>query len=496
MVRIVLKPTQSGKTSWLIDEMTEDILIHYLDDNTNGEIINMIISHNRNILTTQTYIRIKDRFPDLLELSSKSSQFLDVYIKITTNQCNNIICCGNKIQFNNISKIIEYALQHRKIINIYADEIDYYWHAFKNTIIDVYDEQINIIGLTASINKKMFIDSGGKLDFIHIDYPITENYNRYTDNEIITTELDDKLSLEENYIKWLDYHDFSETDNIFLAGTYKNSSHFYLKDQCFLRGICPITINQFGFNLYLKSATYPIKIEIDIENDIQSILKTIRQDYNITRPIAVIGFNSPGRGVTLQSGEFMFTHAIVLLKCINKCTLYQLLGRLTHNFKYSIRTICKIFVTEKIDKIVKEMEHKAINIHQLNIDSETVTYQTYNRLKPQTDYDVTELFNNKELCKNYLLDNIKDNTRNIPCYQLNNTNLTIKYQDPHNTSRTIDTPIVKFITRDQFKTLNWGFKSIGKANSSPRARVMPVVNTNNEVKWVGLYIKECFNITD
>ena len=38
MVRIVLKPTQSRKTAWLIDDMSANILIDHLDYNTNGKI--------------------------------------------------------------------------------------------------------------------------------------------------------------------------------------------------------------------------------------------------------------------------------------------------------------------------------------------------------------------------------------------------------------------------------------------------------------------------
>ena len=490
MVKIVLKPTQSGKTSWLINDMIDNEL-DSIEKNLNS-IISIIISHNRNILTTQTYIRIKEKFPDLLEISSKSSTFLDVYVKITTNQCNNVIICGNKIQFNNITKIIEYALQHEKIILLYADEIDFYWQTFKSTIIDIYDEKINIIGLTASVNKKMFMDSGGKLDFIHIDYPITENYNKYIDNEIILTELDDQLSLEDNYIKWLDFYTFSDTDNIFLAGSYKNSSHFYLKDKCFLRGICPITINQFGFNIYLKSAITPVKINIDIENDIQSILKVIRQKYNITRPIAVIGFNSPGRGVTLQSEEFMFTHACILLRCSNESTLYQLLGRLTHNFKNSVKNKCKIFVTEKINKKVKDMEHKAINIHKINNENEAVCYKEYKHIKNNSEYEITDIFNTEKNCRDYLSSCRVNNTVKLTAYSLSLHN-TIRYQDPQNTSRTTDTQLATFRTREQFKLLNWGFKSIGKSSSSPKARIMPVWY-NDEIKWIGIYLCEFFNI--
>jgi len=495
-MKLILKPTQSGKTKYMIDKMIEDILSEYLDNDRSREIINCIVTHNRNILTTQTAVRIKVAHPDILEISSKSNNFNQVYMEITLKKCRTITMCGNKIQILNMSKIIEFALAHNKKVRVWADEIDYYWSTFKDIIIDNYDSRIKILGLTASISNKMFLDSGGSLDFIHLDVPIGENYNRYEDNDITHVKCDEDISIIDNYKNWLNSQNFVADDNIFLPGTHKNISHEELKNDCFLRGICPITINQHGFNIYLISAITPIKIDITTDMCIEQILSDIRQKYNIDKPIAVIGYSSPGRGITIQSPNFMFTYACILVNSSNACTLYQLLGRLTHNYKNLIQNKCKIFITEKIDKIVKEMEYKAVNIHKLNTETETVTYQTYKKLKPQSEYNVTEAYDNKELCRQYLLDNRKNTIVSICCYQLNRVNNTIKYQDPNNTSRTIDTPIVKFITRDQFKTLNWGFKNIGKANSSPKARVMPVLDINNEVKWIGLYIKECFSITD
>lgn len=494
-MKIILKPTQSRKTQYMIDQMSEDILSEYLDNDRSYEIINCIVTHNRNILTTQTAVRIKAAHPDILEISSKSNNFNQVYMEITLKKCSTVIMCGNKIQILNMSKIIEFALAHNKKVMVWADEIDYYWSTFKDIIIDNYDSRIKIIGLTASVNKKMFLDSGGSLDFIHLDVPISENYNRYEDNNITYIKYDEDISIIDNHKIWLDSQNFVVEDNIFLPGTHKNISHEELKNECFLRGICPITINQYGFNIYLTSAITPIKIDITTDMCIEQILSDIRRIYHIDKPIAVIGYSSPGRGITIQSPNFMFTYACILVNSTNACTLYQLLGRLTHNHKNLIKNKCKIFITEKIDKIVKEMEYKAINIHKLNTETETISFDNFKRLKPQSEYDVTEAYDSKELCRQYLLDNRKNTTVSICCYQLNRVNNTIKYQDPNNNSKTIDTPIATFITRDRFKILNWGFKSIGKSHSSPQARVMPVWNNNRELKWIGLYITEFFDIT-
>jgi len=476
--RIILKPTQSLKTQWMIDEMIES-------DTDNRLGVNIIITHNRNILSAQTMKRIKNFFPDIIEMSSKSSNFSDTYYKITTNQCKNVIVCGNNVQFGNIIRILVYANTHNISVTLYADEIDYYWKRFKIDIIDKYPS-LNVIGLTASVNKKMFIDSGGTLNFIHLDIPITENYNKYSDNEINIVYTDDDLPITDNYLKLLDFHTYIPEDNIFIPGGFRNIYHTEIKNGCFLRGLCPITINQFGITMYFRDAIHGVNIKASPECDICEILKNLREKYNIDRPIVIIGYSSPGRGITLQSPTFFFTYAFVIGSGINRCTVYQLVGRLTHNLKNMVVNPCKIFITLKLDKIVREEEFKAINVHKLNQESDAITWSSFKNLKPHGN-DVTACFMINKDVKDYLKTRMKNGSK-ICTYQLKSDN-TIRYQDPNNNTRNIDTPIATFISREDFILNNWGFKSLGPNENSAQARVMPVYS-DSTVKWIGIYLKD------
>lgn len=492
-MKIVLKPTQSGKTQYIIDEMILNLIIN----DSSSDIINIIVTHNRNILTAQTRERIKNFFPDIQEISSKAADFSKVYIDITQKKCSTITMCGNITQLKGIELIINYALLHNKKVHVWADEIDFYWKTFFKILIKDknYDSliEIEIVGLTASVDKKMFTDSGGSLDFIHLDLPISDNYHRYTDNDIKFIEIDNAISILENYKIWLNEQTFNQTDNIFLPGEHKNISHEALKNECFLLGICPITINQFGFNIYMTSAYTPTKIDINADQSIEQKLSNIREIYNISRPIAIIGYSSPGRGITIQSPNFLFTHACILTKSSNMCTLYQLLGRLTHNYKH-LNFKCKIHITQKIDKIVKDMEFKAINIHKLNIESETISYKTYTDLKDRSRFNVTDTYDTAKSCRIYLENVRKDDTIRITQYNLSK-NFTIRYPDPKS-GKNIDTVIREFISRKHFIATGWGFVALGTGSpSSYQARVMPV-RKDNQIKWIGIYIVGCFNINN
>ena len=402
IMKIVLKPTQSGKTKWIMDNIIQDEI-------STDDII-IIISHNRTILSAQTLVRVRNVLPKMIESSSSKTgtRWHDVYVDITTGKCNSIVLCGNTRQFNHIITIIKYANNHNKSVTIYADEIDVYWKTFNEKILKNYpeSERLTIIGLTASVKSDMFEDSGGFLEFIHVPNPISENYNRYIDNNI--NIIDTKKGIMDCYKEWLHEQKFENDSNIFLPGTQKNDSHNKLRDESILLGFTPIIINQHGVNLYDRSIRKPIKISVNHQQDIQFILKNIRKNYNINNPVVIIGYTSPGRGITLQSPEFYFTHACILVSKPTPCSIYQLIGRLSHNFKHKIKQKCNVYTTEKINEIVQEMEYKAINIHKQNKDNELVNGKDYDNfgkvVKPEPDYPYV-IFNTYEEALQYMKEN-------------------------------------------------------------------------------------------
>lgn len=434
---IYYKLAQSGKTTIIQDSihkneekmleekffdapeiLDETEILDVLDLTTEFDKIiyaNIIITANNLILTNQTYERLSEFMKGkIFEMSSKKSSFTDVVLNIATHGqdglpiCRNVICCSNKVQFNNISNIIQSFLSQKIKVNIYCDEIDKYWSQIKS-IIEKYPDAI-FYGLTATINKKMFDDQGGSMLFIHQDICHGPDYVGYRDHEIITIQKKNNIETVEKILDEIE----DENANILIIPGRTNEEHRDIAETCLLLGALPIIINQHGIIMYKnKGKRGSVDLKMIYKNkELCDILKNIRNDYNITNPIVVIGSSvCAGRGVTHQSENFIYDYGIILQNPTNKIEIYQSVSRLAHNFKH-LNKKCKVYITESNDKISRECEDRIYKINEISGANPVITYKEFERAGKQEKYKYSiKEFETQEAAKKYCL-GIENNINN------------------------------------------------------------------------------------
>ena len=422
---IYYKLAQSGKTTIIEDSILKDEdkmleeefydatdVLDILDLTTDFDKIvyaNIIITANNLILTNQTYERLS-KFMEgkIFEMSSHKYSFTDIVCNVALKTkdglptCRNVICCSNKVQFKNISKLIEMYLSNNIKVNIYCDEIDKYWSQIKY-IIGKYDAA-TFYGLTATINKKMFDDQGGSMLFIHQDICHGPNYVGYRDHEIITIQKQNNIECVEEILDEI----IDENANILIIPGRTNKEHNDIANTCLLLGKVPIIINQHGIIMYKnkgKRGSIDLK-KIYPNKELCDVLKNIRKDYNITVPIAVIGSSMcAGRGVTHQSEGFLYDYGVILQNPSNKHEIYQSVSRLAHNFKY-LNKKCKVYITDSNDKIARECEDKIYEINKISRSKPEITYKEFEKAGKQEIEDkyeqIIEEFNNLEEAISYI----------------------------------------------------------------------------------------------
>lgn len=408
---IYYKLAQSGKTTIIEDsihkdedKMLEEVfyeaeeILDVLDltvDSYKTVYANIIITANNLLLTNQTYERLSEFMNgEIFEMSSKNvdCSYLAIVSNIATKNedglpiCRNVICCSNKVQFDNISKLIPIYLSGKIKVKVYCDEIDKYWSYIK-CIIKKYPD-VFFYGLSATINKKMFDDQGGSMLFIHQYICHGPDYVGYRDHEIVTIKKQNNIETIEKILDEIE----DENANILIIPGRTNEEHRDIAERCVLLGTLPIVINQHGIIMYKnkrKRGSVDLK-KIYQNKELCDILKNIRKDYNITVPIVVIGSSvCAGRGITHQSEDFIYDYGIILQNPTNKIEIYQTVSRLAHNFKY-LNKKCKVYITEANDKIARECEDKIYKINEMSGSKPEITYKEFKKAGKQEIEDKYE----------------------------------------------------------------------------------------------------------
>lgn len=417
---IYYKLAQSGKTTIIEDsihkdedKMLEEVfyeaeeILDVLDltvESCKTIYANIIITANNLLLANQTYERLSEFMNgEIFEMSSKKSSFTYIVSNIALKNkdglpiCRNVICCSNKVQFNNISTLIAMYLSNKIKVNVYCDEIDKYWSQIK-CIIKKYPDAI-FYGLSATINKKMFDDQGGSMLFIHQDICHGPDYVGYRDHEIVPIKKQNNIECIDEIITEITDEitdeitgEMDKNTNILIIPGRTNEEHRDIAYTCLLLGTLPIIINQHGIIMYKnKSKRGSIDLKKIYQNkELCDVLKNLRKDYNITVPIVVIGSSvCAGRGITHQSEQFLYDYGIILQNPTNKIEIYQTVSRLAHNFKY-LNKKCKVYITEANDKIARECEDKIYKINEMSGSKPEITYKEFKKAGKQEIEDKYE----------------------------------------------------------------------------------------------------------
>lgn len=144
--------------------------------------------------------------------------------------------------------------------------------------------------------------------------------------------------------------------------------------------------NNLDFTVYLSNGCFKgfiepsgERIKLDDFNKIYNIKDELREslrkwaELNPSTNLAITGYLTLERGVTLQTKNFNFTHVIISdyhKKLLNK--LIQLIGRSTGNKKY-VENICIIVCSQEIIDIVKTFVNKTIELRKGNPENYNFT---------------------------------------------------------------------------------------------------------------------------
>lgn len=369
----LIKPTQSRKTQEII-EYSEN----FLNEDKNNKIIQFVdnsilqskqfsyrMNNNGNVITK---VLLSCKHKDKVELHN-SKDYEDMINNFDNFGC--LLVLKNKKRLNNIYTLL--TLMEKKIlnneinnykININIDEIDASISSLQNdnlkillnddikkkyNIVDRKISFFDFIKESSIINNVLLITATPKRLFdifqknnmkMKLYRPLNgicseEYYNKFANSTF--TFIKEKTKTFNNFKDTLDdiIKNIKKEDNIiFCPASSAQKTHHAIKD-IFLEN----DYNVILLNGSDKKIIRPGKSEIDLneyktDNELSEILPEIKKKYKI-KNIAITGKFCIGRGVTFFNKGFELTHAIFGDYLIgNECEAYQMIGRITGNFKY------------------------------------------------------------------------------------------------------------------------------------------------------------------
>ena len=366
------KPCQSGKTSITIDKIKE---IYQIID-AYEKYITIVFCANSLLQTQQFQSRVDATHLNAEILSSKSqlNHADSLYRKICSNKLNFVICCFNSTQIENIDGILQDLQEQKYIFNIFIDEADATATGNLSNYIKkwaTFDIIKHIVFITATPDRIFSTYDSMNIHPLEISY--SESYHKIEDSEIIYIE----KSLDYYvYLQYILTTYFTQNNYIlYCPAEIKIKSHDKTREILVENGFTVIVINSEGNYIYSKEGFIEIDDcdihEPDRKNEVSVWLAKIytMPKYVNSNKVAITGNLSIGRGITISSPKLMITDAILPIKIKNKCSLYQLTGRISGNIKnfpnykkiriYSIKEVIDsaIMSQNKIIEIVEKAYH-------------------------------------------------------------------------------------------------------------------------------------------
>lgn len=389
-LELMVKPTQSGKTFLMLQEISSLW-------EKNSDIIHIIFCDNQLLQTEQTSSRIKhfDDFDEYklndgeisLIFSSKGiKDYKQIIHHIIFNGIKSIITCSNRKRISDIDILLN---EYSKILTynycIWIDEIDKniklfckYINKWKDmekvkridlitaTPLNVFNNfnLIKIYGLDETYDKEKFHC------FQHSNFKICDN--NYETLEYITNILDEYKNDLKNGQVW------------FVPGDINKNSHLEIKNILIKHNFIVFVINGTCKQIFYEDNTFE-DIPINNIDTLANVLGKLYIEKNFkNKKIAITGNLCVSRGITISSENMIITHAILPTKISNSnsCNMYQLAGRICGNIKkfknYKNPTI---FCTENFKKIVSKCETQAINLAEK-------AFQLNNNIITKKDFDL------------------------------------------------------------------------------------------------------------
>lgn len=401
-------PAQSGKTKKMTEliDMYRNLIETEQDciEEEKDNFFNIIICSNNVLLVNQTQKRMKDDlYSDKITIHNEEEKkeeiitnnsyekvycwvadkdqktHYDVCWKVSSEELQMVVCCANKIRLDKyVAPLLEnlnknFGKLFKKKINIWIDEADEtinLWSRFENVLDFNVINKITLVSATFdSVIRKY-----KNINVIPYQNTYAETYVRLKDSRFII--LDKKKETSLGYIKSVVY-EFNLLDeikpgfNLFAPGDIDVASHESIKEYFYTKGFVVIILNGKEKKFYIPGdQEIDIKEEMKTENEVSKIIATKCKELKLNEkyPIVVTGQLCLGRGISLQSRDFIFT-ASIIPHLSKRASLYQLATRICGNIKSYQKEKHIMYCSSKTKKTILEVESCAINVAKICYDT-------------------------------------------------------------------------------------------------------------------------------
>ena len=367
-MKLLPKPTQSGKTFWIIDQIRNKV------NEEDNDYLHVVVVSNNLLETNQMEERVKSELGDIgFILSSKSNDCKsakEIAHNFLFEDMKVMICCKHKTRFEDIGNVLDKGLANKKFC-IWIDEADSMISLTSN-YLDAWAQndnvaEITLITATPSAVQEMYAD----IEVIEQEKTHEENiYTSLADCRFLTRAYECPNSIE--YITHVlegvseSSRGFKACDNYYIPARVRVSDHIRTKNVLIEYGFNVLVINNHGWKLYGDDFDDPECIDY---NDSQPsvVLARIYDEYDLgNKPFAITGHLSIGRGITFTSEDFQLTHSILSDHISSRNDeMYQIAGRMTGNNKTYIERAPVIYCTPKFKKTVLARESAVLKTPEI-----------------------------------------------------------------------------------------------------------------------------------
>jgi hypothetical protein len=516
--QLICKPEQSGKTFIMIKHLIQDLT----ETIPEKEIVNFILCDNNLLLTKQTSGRIdkdlKEHIQDgitYIELSShERTDYHDtpaVFQAIIVKGARNIICCTNGKRMDDIYQLIADINSNpftfgKFHFNVWLDEADKFIKFIDNTLKPIVDRHSNVNVKLITATPKPLFQKYEYMNVLPIEETTSELYHGWEDNRIRIIEKEGNyLDFTEHILKNVAQSEIKPGTKWFIPGLNVKKTHDAIKKACIEKGMAVICVNGDGIVLTMPETFETIKYKKD--DEFNSKVKEIYYKHKLHLfPVVITGYICIGRGITINSDEFMLDYAI-LSHYSNKNEASQLAGRMKGNMKgfknYNPQETPVVFTTEDFNQVAIEWEQKSRLLAKLAFEKQQNGEPTIiDKLEFKTcdkpfEYILHEtLFDTFEKAKTFL----HTKEREMDCKVRGTKKSVIHNCDGYYiTSKLIRSgQIVDDLTKDDRITIEKAMQisrstSISSTDKGSRYLILPVYENEeappNSVKYQVRYIK-------
>ena len=393
---LIVKPCQSGKTSVVLKGVMD--IIQEDEDS-----IHILYTDNNLLHVDQLNSRIKpnndnDIYKSQVKSSKNRIKWKEIGWDILQGDCKTLIACINKAQFEGLNKILNSNVNDKKFY-IWIDEADKFMKG------DLYHDFVKIWSEFECVKKICYITATpenilkqeSSIAVLDIDESFNEEeYLKFNECDIIIKEPNNKIDKEPrflNYIKEIVL--YSKPGEVyFIPGRSLTRNHYDIKDILVKQKFNVLTVNTDGKNLYYHDGGMEkISQKDDNTEQLSDIIGKYYTENNLHLwKFAIVGNFSVSRGISIQSKNMIFTHAIFATELTDKSSLYQLAGRVCGNIKgfdiYKRRkNKTKIFCNKKFQKLVELAEYQSIELIKVARQSydNTITYKEFKNIRKDKD---------------------------------------------------------------------------------------------------------------